>query len=92
MSMQFSWDRSKAAANIKKHGVEFPEAATVFGDPLSSTIPDPDHSIGELRYITIGLSGTGRLLVIAHLDENDSVRIISARPATKAERKRYEED
>ena len=91
MSLMFLWDPRKAASNLKKHGVGFPETSTVFGDPLSSTFPDPDHSVHEQRYITIGMSGLGRLLVVSHLDEDEAVRIISARLATKAERKKYEE-
>jgi uncharacterized DUF497 family protein len=73
-----------------KHGVTFPEASSVFGDPLSRTVMDPDHSHWEPRYVTIGLSGSGRLLVVVHADRGESVRIISARLATRAERKNYE--
>ena len=89
--MQFEWDTNKAAANFKKHGVSFTEAATVFSDPLSLTFPDPDHSVGERRYITIGLSSAGRLLVLAHTDASERIRIISARKTTPKERKFYEE-
>ncbi len=64
--MEFEWDPNKAVKNIKKHGVSFNEAATVFGDPLSTTFPDPDHSIQESRFIIIGLSRSGRALVVAH--------------------------
>ena len=89
--MQLSWDGAKALANVAKHGVSFHEAATVFGDPLAITYPDPDHSIGEERYITFGRSASGRLLVVAHAERQDVLRLISARPATRRERKIYEE-
>jgi uncharacterized DUF497 family protein len=89
--MEFEWDPNKATSNFKKHRVSFNEAATVFGDFLSTTFPDPDHSIEESRYITIGLSHQGRLLIVAHTDRNDTIRIISARKATRSERKFYEE-
>ena len=88
--MRFEWDDRKAAANLKKHGVSFEEASTVFQDPLSATGADPDHSLGEQRWVTFGVSDVGRLLVVAHADRNDSIRLISARPATKAERGIYE--
>lgn len=90
MSLSFSWDPSKASSNLKKHGVGFPEATTVFGDPLSRTIPDSDHSRGESRYITLGWSTLGRLLVVVHVDRNTIVRIISARTTTRTERRHYE--
>ena len=89
--MRFQWDPAKAAANLDKHGVSFEEAATVFRDPLSVTALDPDHSLDEERFITFGVSTSGRLLVVAHGDRDDTIRIISARPATPAERKIYEE-
>ena len=89
--MRFEWDPNKAASNLKKHGVSFEEAATVLKDPLSATGADPDHSANEDRYITFGVSEIGRLLVVAHTGRGDSVRIISARPATGWERKLYEE-
>lgn len=89
--MIFDWHLEKAAANLRKHGISFHEAATVFGDPLSTTFPDPDHSICERRYITMGMSAAGRVLVIAHADEGETVRIISARRATRRERRFYEE-
>jgi len=88
--MQFEWDRNKARRNFKKHGVSFEEATTAFYDPLSATFDDPDQSVGEHRYITIGYSSRERLLVISHTDRGQSVRIISARPATAHERKRHE--
>ncbi|MBU1356383.1 MAG: BrnT family toxin [Candidatus Edwardsbacteria bacterium] len=90
--MIFEWDARKAASNIKKHGVAFHEAATAFGDPLAATFSDPDHSREESRFLTIGLSNRGRLLVIAHTDRGDKVRIISARIAAKLEKRYYEEN
>ena len=92
MSLRFTWDPAKAAANLRKHGVSFIEASTAFADSLSSTIPDPDHSVGEERFVLMGLSDRGRLLVVAHVERGDLVRIISARPATRRERKTYEEE
>lgn len=88
--MKFEWDDRKAATNFKKHGVSFEEASTVFRDSLSATGADPDHSLGEQRWVTFGISDLGRLLVVAHTECHDYIRIISARPATKAERKIYE--
>ena len=88
--MRFEWDPEKAKQNLKKHGVSFEEALTVFFDPLSATFDDPDHSVGEYRNITIGLSSHGRLLVVAHTEEKEGLRIISARPATAHERKKHE--
>lgn len=90
MALEFEWDFRKAVANAKKHGVSFDEAATVFGDPMSLTIPDPDHSEDEQRHITMGESLMGRLLVVVHSDRNDRIRIVSARVATRRERKQYE--
>lgn len=90
--MQFEWDPAKAAENLKKHGVDFREAATVLDDPLSWTFPDLEHSTNESRFIIIGLSLPGRLLVVAHTESNGLIRIISARVATRSERKFYEED
>jgi len=89
--MKFEWDSNKAARNLQKHGVSFQEATTIFGDVLSATFPDPDHSVGESRYITIGVSRLGHLLVVAHTDRNDRIRIISARLATRQEQQFYEE-
>jgi len=89
--LRFEWDPAKAAENLAKHGVSFEEAATVFRDALSATGSDPDHSFGEERFITFGVSTGGRLLVIAHTERGDTIRIISARPATPGERKIYEE-
>lgn len=88
--MQFEWDPKKAEHNLKKHAVDFMEASSVFYDPLSVTYPDPMHSIGEERHIIIGLSANNRLLIVSHLDHEDRIRIISARPTTRNERKLYE--
>jgi uncharacterized DUF497 family protein len=87
--MNFEWDREKAALNAEKHGVSFEEAATAFGDRLSLTIADPDHSEGEQRFLLVGESYQGRLVVVAHTDRGDSVRLISARLATRRERRAY---
>ncbi len=92
MSLRFEWDPEKAAFNLKRHRVSFEEASTVFDDPLFIIFLDKEHSIDEERYITIGLSRTNRLLLIAHTDRNDQIRIISARKATKNERRFYEEE
>ncbi len=89
--MQFEWDDTKADSNQRKHGVLFTEAMTVFGDPLSLTMFDPDHSAEEARFITIGNAATGRLIVVSHTDRGSQIRIISARVATKRERKDYED-
>jgi uncharacterized protein len=88
--MRFEWDRSKAQWNLRKHRVSFDEAVTVFYDPLSATVDDPDHSIGEQRLITIGYSSRRRLLVVSHTERGSAVRIISARRATARERRRHE--
>lgn len=89
--MEFEWDPRKAESNLKKHGVSFTEAGTIFGDELAITVPDPDHSDDENRYITIGLSNRLRLLMVAHTERGDKIRVISARELTKTERKEYEE-
>jgi uncharacterized DUF497 family protein len=89
--MQFEWDPEKAKRNYKKHKVSFEEAVTVFYDSLSATFDDPDHSVGERRFITVGFSSQGRLLVVGHTERGEIVRIISARRATTHERKRHEE-
>ncbi len=88
--MRFEWDRKKADRNLKKHGVSFDEAVTVFYDPLAATVDDPDHSVEEERLITIGFSARGRLVVVSHTEREGVVRIISARRATARERKRHE--
>jgi hypothetical protein len=89
--MRFSWDAKKAAANLRKHGVTFEEASTVFRDPLSVTGSDPDHSVGQRRFVTFGNSSQKRLLVVAHTEEDNNIRIISARLVLRQERKIYEE-
>ena len=89
--MEFDWDPNKAARNLRRHHVSFGEAATVFSDPLSTTVPDPDHSLDEDRAITVGLSHHGRLLMMAHTERGDHIRIISARELTRTERAQYEE-
>ncbi|MGB2804745.1 MAG: BrnT family toxin [Candidatus Zixiibacteriota bacterium] len=91
MSLLFEWDRNKAQQNIKKHGISFEEATTVFGDPLSLTIRDPLHSIDDERFVVIGYSYKYRLLVVVHTERGNRIRIISARRATRQERKTYEE-
>jgi uncharacterized DUF497 family protein len=89
----FQWDRRKATSNSRKHGVFFEEAATVFLDPLARTYSDPDHSVGESRFVTFGRSTQGRVLVVAHLDLGDEqIRIISARRATRREAHGYQEE
>jgi hypothetical protein len=88
--VEFEWNREKAARNLAKHGVDFREAATVFGDPLAITFDDPDHSEEEDRYITFGHSEDGRLLIVSHCERGEKVRIISARRATPKERRFYE--
>lgn len=88
--MEFEWDRRKAAANLKKHGVPFDEAVTAFYDPLSATFDDPDHSVGERRFVTVGYSSRGRLLIVSHTERRNAIRIINARRATAHERKRHE--
>ena len=89
--VNFEWDPGKATQNRRKHRVSFQEAASVFGDPLAVTYPDPDHSMSEHRFITVGVSGAGRVLMVAHADRNENIRIISARKTTQRERKHYEE-
>lgn len=89
--MEFEWDPAKAKSNLRKHHLSFHEAGTVFGDPLASTFPGPDHSIGERRYVTIGLTERGTVVVVAHVDLGRRIRIISARPATRRERRFYEQ-
>lgn len=89
--MEFEWNPDKAVINLRKHGISFQEAATVFDDSLSVTFPDPDHSIGEDRYVIIGVSRSGQLLVVSHTDRGNRTRIISARRAARQERRFYEE-
>jgi uncharacterized DUF497 family protein len=89
--VEFEWDPAKAAENLRKHQVSFHEAATVFGDLLSITAADPDHSVEEHRYITVGRANRGRVLMVAHADRQARTRIISARRLTPSERRAYEE-
>ena len=89
--MIIEWDPKKARANLRKHKVSFEEAATALKDPMAVTGPDPDHSTREFRFITFAISGLGRLLVVSHTDTDDTIRIISARVASRGERKIYEE-
>ena len=91
MKLKFEWDEGKAEANLKKHKVSFDEATTVFIDSFSIAIPDPDHSVDEQRYIDIGSSDNGRVLVVVYTERGANIRIISCRKATPSERKRYEE-
>lgn len=100
MPVRFEWDGDKAVANVRKHQVSFEEAATVFGDPLASTFPDPRHSTTEPRLVAIGFSERGRLIVVLFIERlasepeeprTGTIRIISARKATRAERRAYEE-
>jgi uncharacterized protein len=90
--VNFEWDPGKARQNRRKHRISFQEAATVFGDPLALTYSDPDHSQSEQRFITVGMSSAGRVLIIAHVDRNENIRIINARKTTQRERKYYEEE
>jgi len=89
--MEFEWDPKKASSNLRKHKVSFEEASTALSDPMAVTGADPDHSIGEFRYVTFGISERGRLLVVAHAEQSETIRIISARIASRRERKIYEE-
>ncbi|MGL4229870.1 MAG: BrnT family toxin [Casimicrobium sp.] len=91
MTQRFEWDEVKAASNLRKHGVSFEEAATVFSDPLAYTFDDPDHSIGERRLLTFGFSLSARLLVVGHAERGRAIRIINARKATRHERGIYEQ-
>ncbi|MCB8984086.1 MAG: BrnT family toxin [Ardenticatenaceae bacterium] len=88
--VRFDWDRQKARSNLAKHGVSFDEAKTVFEDPFAITIPDPDHSDKEMRFIDLGYSRNSRLLIVVYTERNDTIRIISSREADKNERKQYE--
>jgi uncharacterized DUF497 family protein len=86
----FEWNSAKAIANVRKHGVTFDEASTAFGDPLALLMPDPDHSNGEAHYLLLGMSAYQRLLVVAFVERPPRTRLISARRATRGERKGYE--
>ncbi len=90
--MRFDWDKNKAAGNLVKHKVSFEEAATVFGDSLSDTFDDPDHSAEERRFLIIGHSENGKLLFVSHTNDGETVHIISAREPTRAEREAYEQE
>lgn len=91
MTVKYEWDARKAALNLRKHGVSFDDAATALDDPLSVTFIDRDHSVFEARHITLGISRRGRALVVGHTDRGDAIRIISARLASRAEWRRYEQ-
>lgn len=90
MGYTFEWDSRKAAANLEKDGVSFQEATTIFGDPLSVTIFDPDYSDVEARFVDLGLSHRGKLLVVSYIERGDTIRIISARRASRSEQREYE--
>lgn len=90
--MEFEWDPQKAAENLRKHGVSFEEAASVFNDVLGATYEDPDHSIAEKRYLTICASAEGRLLIVSYADRDERIRIINARRVTNRERELYEKE
>ena len=89
--MNIEWDPKKAKSNLRKHGVSFEEAATALSDPMAVTGVDPDHSITEERYVTFGVSEKGRLLVVSHTEEGETIQIINVRTASKGERELYEE-
>lgn len=89
--MEFEWDSHKARKNLRSHSVSFPEATEIFGDELSSTVPDPDHSEGERRYLIFGQTLAGRHLVAVFTERADRIRLISARRMTRRERKAYEQ-
>ena len=89
--MDIEWDAAKARSNLRKHSVSFDEAASVFHDALALTGDDPDHSVGEPRFVTFGTSSSGKLLAVFHIVRAGCIRLISARPTTKSERKIYEE-
>jgi uncharacterized DUF497 family protein len=91
MALRFEWDNSKAHSNLRTHAVSFRDATTIFADPLSITILDPDHSVDEMRFVDIGLSHRGRLLVVSYTERANRIRVISARLATRDERRQYEE-
>ena len=91
MALRFEWDPDKAAMNLRKHRVGFEEASTVVGAPLSITISDPEHGEGEFRYVLIGQSQHRRVLVVCHTERGDSIRIVSARRASRREKNEHEE-
>lgn len=92
MPLEFEWDAKKAKGNEAKHGISFEEAATVFADVLSLTIADPDHSEQEDRFVILGASAVSRLLVVVHVERGDTIRIVSARQASRRERRTHEEE
>ena len=92
MGYVFEWDSRKAESNLRKHGVTFDEASTVFADPFSLLMSDPDHSVEEERYVLLGMSSKGSLLVVAFVERPPRTRLISARRASRMERERYEEE
>ncbi len=92
MSLTFEWDEEKAKVNLRKHKVSFEEAKTVFNDPFLMTFPDPEHSDSEQRYLNIGHSSKGQVLVVVHMEREANIRIISGRKATTSERRDYEEE
>ena len=89
--MKFEWDPEKDRVNREKHGISFSEASTVFGDPLARTVPDPRYSIGEYRYLTTGYTSTRRLVIVAHTERGERIRLITARDAKPKERRFYEQ-
>jgi uncharacterized DUF497 family protein len=88
--MKFEWDPEKDRINRQKHGISFSEASTVFGDPLARTVEDPRYSVGEYRYLTTGYTSTRRLVIVAHTERGERIRLISARDAKPKERRFYE--
>jgi len=92
MALRFEWDENKSKRNLKKHGIDFKEGKTVFNDPFAITINDPDHSTLEDRYIEIGISSKGRILVVWYTERNDNIRIIGCRRAIRFERESYEKE
>jgi hypothetical protein len=91
MELSFQWDEDKARENLSKHKIAFEEGKTIFNDPLLWTFPDPEHSETEQRYLSIGYSARGRVLVVSHTERAGDIRIISCRKATVTERRAYEE-
>jgi hypothetical protein len=91
MELTFEWDDEKAKNNLRNHKISFEEAKTVFSDPFLWTFPDPEHSVGEQRYLNIGSSSQGRIFIVVHTERGANIRIISCRKATASERRAYEE-
>jgi uncharacterized protein len=92
MALTFEWDEEKSKGNLRKHGVSFDEAKTVFNDPFAMTIPDPEHSAQEDRYIDLGMSSQGRILMVWYTERSRNIRIIGSRKAARSQRQKYEED